>query len=251
MTFPKLSKVIDESQIKIEQKYLVKKFELILDRLKCVGCGQCSIVCPKDAILFGPAAAVYENKPKDLNAAVVDSVDETKCVYCGTCVVFCPFDAINVYEDGEKVKQENMDIIKFHSLPTLDAETVPGPNLGRDGKVYWEGEIEVKFKMPKDKTEFKQIYLNKCPGDCHKCDQICPTEAIKFREMEDAWESKILMEVDEEKCINCGACALVCPQDYYAVRWTKVKTKGPYNQIFWDPIKEKLLGQRVVFTPEE
>ena len=77
MSFPKLSKIVDESQIKIEHKFLVKKYELMLDRLKCVGCGQCSIVCPRDAILFGPAAAVYESKPKNLNAAVVDTIDLT------------------------------------------------------------------------------------------------------------------------------------------------------------------------------
>ena len=101
MAFPKVTKIIDNTQIKIQEKYLVKKYELILDRLKCVGCGQCSIVCPKEAILFGPAAAVYENKPKDLNAAVVDTIDPDKCIYCGNCVIFCPFDAIHLHEDGD------------------------------------------------------------------------------------------------------------------------------------------------------
>lgn len=247
MPFPKLTKVIDDSQIKMEHKYLVKKYELILDRMRCVGCGQCSTVCPKDAIMFGPASSAYENKPKELNAAVIEAVDPEKCVMCGTCVAFCPFDAIHLYEDGEKVKEESLKIIEKHAIPHLDSTSVFCSHLGRDSRVYWEGNIEVTFKMHPEKNDFKQYYLNKCPGDCHKCDKICPTEAIKFKDLEAAWKSKILIDIDDKKCIKCGACQLVCPQDNFKVKWTKVKTSGPYNQIFWDPLHEKLLDQRVVF----
>jgi len=248
MAFPKYSKEIDDTQIKIEHKYLVKKYELILDRMRCTGCGTCSIVCPKEAILFGPAAAVYENKPKDLNAAVVDTVIPEKCVMCGTCVQFCPFDAIHLYEDGEKVDPATMKLVEYHSIPKLEATAVHCANLGREAKVYWEGEIAITYEMQKKEDEFKAYYMNKCPGDCHKCEQICPTNAIKFKEYAEAWKTKVLMEIDEEKCIKCSACMLVCPQDNYKVKWTNVKFSGPYNKIFWDPIKDKLLKQEVVFN---
>ncbi len=251
MTFPKRSKKIDDTEIKITHKYLVKQYDLILDRMKCTGCGQCSIVCPKNAILFGPASAVYESKPKDLNAAVVDTVDPDLCVMCGTCQIFCPFDAINLYEDGELVKTDSLDLIKHHSVPKLESRAVPCSRLGRDGKIYWEGKIEVTYEMPIDKEEFTKYYMNKCPGDCHKCEQICPTEAITFKELEVAWESKSFIEIDDEKCIKCSACMNVCPQDNFKVWWTEINTSGPYNQIFWDPIKKKLLKQEVVFTKEE
>ena len=250
MTFPKLSKIVDESQIKIEHKYLVKKYELMLDRLKCTGCGQCSISCPRDAILFGPASRVYETKSKELNAAVVDSIDVDLCVMCGTCVYFCPFDALDLLFDGEKVKIEDMDISKFHSLPKLESKIVNCSNIKRDAKVYWEGETKVTYEIEKDEVEFKKNYLNKCPGDCNKCKDICPTDAITFKEMADAWESKILIEIDDEKCINCSACMLVCPQNYFTTTWSEIHTSGPYNDMFWDPIKEKLLKQEVKFTKE-
>jgi 4Fe-4S ferredoxin len=249
--FPKISKIVDDTQIKIEQKFLVKKYNLVLDRLKCVGCGQCSIVCPKDAILFGPAAAVYDSKPKDLNASVVDTIDPNKCVYCGTCQYFCPFDAIHVFEDGEIIEDEKLKIIENNALPKLESKKVRCSHIKRDAKVYWEGTIEVTYKVQADQTEFKQYYLNKCPGDCRKCEKICPTDAITFRSEADAWDSKVLIDIDDELCIKCGACALVCPQENYKVEWTKVITTGPYNDIFWSPIKEKLLSQKVRFTPEE
>ena len=231
MAFPKLSKIIDESQIKIEHKYLVKKYELMLDRLKCVGCGQCSIVCPQDAILFGPASRVYETKSKELNAAVVDSIDVDLCVMCGTCVYFCPFDALDLIFDGEKVKIEDMDISKFHSLPKLESKIVNCSNIKRDAKIYWEGETKVTYEIEKDEVEFKKNYLNKCPGDCNKCKDICPTDAITFKEMADAWESKILIEIDDEKCINCSACMLVCPQDYFKTTWSEIHHKGSFNEM--------------------
>ena len=250
MSFPKLSKIVDESQIKIEHKFLVKKYELMLDRLKCVGCGQCSIVCPRDAILFGPASRVNESKPKTLNAAVVNSIDVDLCVMCGTCVYFCPFDALDLLFDGEKVKIEDMDISKFHSLPKLESKIVNCSNIKRDAKVYWEGETKVTYEIEKDEVEFKKNYLNKCPGDCNKCKDICPTDAITFKEMADAWESKILIEIDDEKCINCSACMLVCPQDYFKTTWSEIHTSGPFNDMFWTPIKEKLLKQEVKYTEE-
>lgn len=251
MTFPKRSKTIDDSQVAITHKYLVKKFDLVLDRMKCTGCGQCSIVCPKDAILFGPAAAVYESKPKDLNASVVDTVDPDKCVMCGTCVVFCPFDAISLYEDGEPVKTETLEIVKQNSLPTMEIEKVQCSKIGREASVYWDGEIKVTYEMHPTKDEFKKYYMNQCPGDCHKCEQICPTEAITFKEFENAWEAKDLIEIDDDKCIKCSACQNVCPQENFKVTWTKINTTGPYNQIFWDPIKARLLKQEVVLSKDE
>ena len=244
MLFPKLSKIVDESQIKIEHKFLVKKYELMLDRLKCTGCGQCSIVCPRDAILFGPASRVYETKSKTLNAAVVDSIDVDLCVMCGTCVYFCPFDALDLLFDGEKVKIEDMDISKFHSLPKLESKIVNCSNIKRDAKVYWEGETKVTYEIEKDEAEFKKNYLNKYPGDGNIFKEICPTDAIKIKEMADAWESKILIEIDDEKCINCSACMLVCPEDYFTTTWSEIHTSGPYNDMFWDPIKEKTLKTR-------
>jgi ferredoxin len=251
MLFPKRIKIIDESQIKIEHKYLINKYELILDRLRCVGCGQCSIVCPTDAILFGPAAAVYENKPKDLNAAVVDSVDPDLCVMCGVCQAFCPFDAIHVIKDGEKVDPETLRISTYHSIPHLEAKAFACSRIKRDAQVYWEGETKATYEIPETEEEFKKYYLNKCPGDCKKCLDICPTDAITFKPMDEAWTTKILFEIEDDKCINCSACMLVCPQDNFKVIWTKIHHSGAYNQMFWDPIEEKLLKQEVKFTKSE
>jgi ferredoxin len=106
----------------------------------------------------------------------------------------------------------------------------------------------VKYTFPESEKEFHQYYVNKCPGDCHKCTDICPNDAIHFRSSEEAWESKQLIDIDEDRCIRCGGCMLVCPQDNYHVQWTKILTSGPYNEIFWNPIQEKLMKRTLVLT---
>ena len=120
--------------------------------------------------------------------------------------------------------------------------------LNRPAHIYWEGTIAVKYAFPENEKEFHQYYVNKCPGDCHKCTDICPNKAITFRSMEEAWDSKVLIDIDEEKCIRCGGCMLVCPQDNYHVKWTNILISGPYNEIFWNPIKEKLMNRTLILS---
>lgn len=45
---------------------------------KCVGCGQCAVYCPCDAIVIFGHARMNE-----------------KCVECGTCIDYCPLCAIS------------------------------------------------------------------------------------------------------------------------------------------------------------
>ncbi len=247
MAFPKLSNIISDSQIKIEQRYLVKKYELILDLVKCVGCGQCSIVCPKEAIIIKKANQIEEDKINNSKPSIFKQIDEQKCVYCGTCQVFCPFDAISIKEDGDNMKFEDMNIIKHNSLPHLESTIIQCSNPKQDAKIYWDGKIDIKFEMQSSQKEFEDYFNEKCHGECQKCEKVCPTDAISFKTVEDAWKLKKLIEVDDEKCIKCGACVLVCPQENFQVSWSKINTLGSYNQIFWDPIKERLLEQKVVF----
>ncbi|MCZ7397242.1 MAG: 4Fe-4S binding protein [Candidatus Methanoperedens sp.] len=44
----------------------------------CVGCGQCAVFCPQDAIVVFGRASINE-----------------KCIECGICVAYCPVIAIS------------------------------------------------------------------------------------------------------------------------------------------------------------
>jgi ferredoxin len=43
-----------------------------------------------------------------------------------------------------------------------------------------------------------------CKSTCEGCVEVCPTKALK--------KGKII-EIEKDKCINCGACITACKHD--------------------------------------
>lgn len=63
-------------------RYLSGVTTLRLEEEKCIGCGQCAMVCPHSVLhINGPKAEI---------------VDPDGCMECGACAVNCPADAIQV-----------------------------------------------------------------------------------------------------------------------------------------------------------
>ena len=57
--------------------------QLIVKEERCVGCGQCSLVCAVDAL-----AAEWG----------LIQVNDEVCILCGTCIDFCPVEALMMEE---------------------------------------------------------------------------------------------------------------------------------------------------------
>jgi NAD-dependent dihydropyrimidine dehydrogenase PreA subunit len=66
----------------MKQDYLKNVATLSYDQDKCIGCGQCAIVCPH---------GVFEMRDKK---AVV--LDKDRCMECGACKMNCPSSAIDL-----------------------------------------------------------------------------------------------------------------------------------------------------------
>ena len=252
MSFPRMSSKHDSTKIVVEQKFLVEKVSLRLDREKCTGCGQCSTVCPKDAIIFHHAPTYYKENPNASYKDIIKEIDADSCVYCGTCVLFCPFDAIFLYKNNEIVLQEEFMLVQNKSIPEIQPRKVKCQHIKRDIQKYWDGEITVEIPISEneeDKEKFLADY-KEYPESCNRCRDICPADAITVLEPEVAWNKKQVLEIDDELCVKCGACMNVCPEEHISVKWNCISFKGAYNAIFWDKMHKKLLNFEI-FTDKQ
>jgi ferredoxin len=79
-----------------------------------------------------------------------------------------------------------------------------------------------------------------CPGEFHKCVDICPNEACQLIHKEDALKTGIPIKLDETRCIACGSCVMACPSERIKLKRTKIHFTGPYNVDFMTKITNKL-----------
>ncbi|HJJ90344.1 MAG TPA: 4Fe-4S binding protein [Methanocorpusculum sp.] len=204
--YPKYSTWMENDTVIMEQRLLKKVSNLVLNTTKCTGCGICSEVCPKEAIVLGLVGAVRRGAVKD-EATI--SVDPAKCSYCGVCTIMCPFDALEVRVDGES------------SLPIKEREGFP----------------EYDFTA--------EIDENKCVR-CTTCRDACPRHAIvrdvpiyegeiaDGAMRQSALEAITTLVVDKAKCNVCGICASLCPAlKIKRVPFTAEKVESA-GEIIWD-----------------
>lgn len=212
--------------------------ELILDKEACVGCGVCSRACPKEAIskkkLNEPIRFSSKQIIKKVRHFLIPNVrDPSACVYCGTCAYLCPFEALTLSINGEPIPLDKLQLVEKHALPKLEYE-LKTLDSGKKAKVYTEGSVSIKTEL--------------CAGGCKNCAESCPSGAITWssEEKEISWDSEIVLTINNDKCISCGACDNACPTGALTLEITKVRYSGEYNSPFWDNIVSRLkLKERV------
>jgi ferredoxin len=76
----------------------VKLGRVVIDKDKCNGCGECTIICPGNALRI-------EGLNKNKKAAMIR--DNPQCMSCNNCQAICSSDAIRViqiYDYGYRFK---------------------------------------------------------------------------------------------------------------------------------------------------
>jgi len=106
-----ISKTESEDEVVLERRMLTKVYRLVLHRDRCIGCGICVDMCPKEAIEYFPA--VFEGR-RSLNRPSIDLKAE-ECVLCGECVASCPMMALAMLIEGE----ERAPVVEFNVFATL------------------------------------------------------------------------------------------------------------------------------------
>jgi formate hydrogenlyase subunit 6/NADH:ubiquinone oxidoreductase subunit I len=239
MSFPKISRSISKDIEHVKVQFLTESLELILDRTKCVGCGTCARVCPKEAISRGPVAAA--RRFPNMEDIIPEIYDPKLCVFCGTCVYMCPFSALTLKKDGEVIELEDIQIVKENVVPKLEFEAkkiTDNASIKRVVKQYAEGELSVVDE--------------ECSGGCEACADVCPSAAITVPEKSDkGWETVPNVVVDEKECVFCGSCDNACPTGAIKLKITDIKTSGEFSELFWEPLIERIKTLRWSEKKEE
>jgi formate hydrogenlyase subunit 6/NADH:ubiquinone oxidoreductase subunit I len=232
MSFPKITRSINKEIEHVKVQFLIESLELVLDRKKCVGCGTCARVCPKEAISRGPVAAA--RRFPNMEDIIPEIYDPEKCVFCGTCVIMCPFSALTIKKDGDIIELNDIQIVKENVVPKIEFETKKikdNAGIERIAKVYADGEVS--------------IVDEECAGGCQACADVCPSGAITIPEKSDkGWETVPNVVVDPEKCIFCGSCDNACPTGAIKLKITDIKTSGEFSELYWKPLIERFKSLR-------
>jgi len=243
-----------EKKVVLERKTLAKRHVLTLDEDRCVGCGICEAICPKESPKLSPSVT---RDGKLVQKPCVD-FEADKCVFCGECVDLCPTNAIRIEINGE----QRVPVFEFEAFPALRKL------ISVDARKCWYGAITancdlvcqkecpteaievtikkvgedpagriVDFKVVEEECIFckkceracpeaaisvikpfrgsLRLNASLCPEGCQICADICPSEAISIDE-----DKKPVTA--EEFCIYCGACQKVCPEKAIEVDRTQV-----------------------------
>ena len=145
---------------------------------------------------------------------------------CGKCT-FCRIGLLRMTETLELIcsgKGTEKDLVELEDLCNKIklgsfcglGKTAPNPVL-TTLKYFKQEYIEhIKGKCPACKCrELIHYYINdNCIG-CTKCAQNCSAGAIEFRPYQKH-------EIDQGKCVKCGVCRMVCPQNAVDVSDLKI-----------------------------
>ena len=227
-----------------------KRYSLTLNRSKCVGCGVCIEICPREAIEVTrtPKAEGEEAKTPTV------TISKEKCHYCGICEAICAFGALSMHIDGEHV----VPVVESESFPQLNHEvTVDETMCGVECTeieepcplglitvtVHTKNGKEVKDAAArKDKKNLKvkiEVDKESCPG-CRLCETKFPDGAVHVKKIFEGnlrvnsgkcpegchdcldvcpipgvlWLSEDgKVQVNEANCVYCGACRVACPEE--------------------------------------
>ncbi len=194
-----------------DNSYLFKAMKPTTVNENCVHCGLCEDICPRGCI------EVTREISEDGSLKLVGktNIDSECCVHCGWCAAVCPVNAISVEKPFEGRWTVAEDVCQTcHTC----VDVCPANALFN--KKAKPGERVEKITQRPDAC----IY-------CGACAVSCPVNAIDVRktailpevEKKGILEKKILeapvpeallrtcLETDEDACLGCGNCVIVCP----------------------------------------
>ncbi len=133
-----LCKIYKNENCHIEERYYKSKYwaeypadesseSVIIDRSKCVLCGECVRIC-RDVQGVGALEIVTRNGVTMVTAKGGGSLSDSQCVGCGQCRNFCAEDALRIKSDIERLEDALADENSF-----VVAQLAPSVRVGVGG----------------------------------------------------------------------------------------------------------------------
>ncbi|HDZ17186.1 MAG TPA: 4Fe-4S dicluster domain-containing protein [archaeon] len=236
---------VDSDQLILKWKFQNVDKELTYDIKKCFGCSLCQIICPVDAIEFGPISDIAQGKLNENNPKIL--IDHEKCCYCMLCVVVCPNDAFH----ENIIPKEQIDLNDFPTIGKffkidlnkciedyenhvceLCLSVRERNNINDYYKIQKECPTECFYidSPLEGEVIIKKNMLHKCdPQGCKACVNICPTESFFIPKSAEDVKKFGKIACNEENCFYCGACENSCPDDLIRVERKEIVINDPEN----------------------
>jgi len=169
-----------------------------VDVQKCIGCGECSRVCPTEAPSeydkgIGKRKAAYISFPQSVPS--VYTIDFDHCIRCGACANICPREAIDLNDEGkiEEIKvgaivlATGFELFDLKKLENYGYGTYPNvvTSLEMERILDVNGPTQGQLIVPKTGKQVKSVAYVLCAGSRDTevgkpyCSRVCCLYSMK------------------------------------------------------------------------
>jgi len=166
-------------------------------------------------------AARAENAPLRPPGAVSEELFAGACLRCGNCVRACPSRIIHPDTGQAGIAGLLAPVISYgteYCLEDCNACTRVCPSGALEQLTLEE---KGKYIIGEALVDGSLCLVTLAEKDCDACAQACPYDAVEIHWDEEQYIAYPLIDID--RCNGCGACEVVCPTEYKAIRvWKRI-----------------------------
>jgi ferredoxin-type protein NapF len=155
--------------------------------------------------ILKPRPVYWLRPPSSVNAGLFNSL----CCRCGNCIRACPTKILAFRTSSEDFQSFMTPEVNFRTGYCLEDCNLCSRVCPTGAISSFRSDEKDNLFMGKAEIELQNcLLLNN--RECHKCNESCKYDAVEFRPLTGLLD--MLPVIDNDKCVGCGACMVVCPE---------------------------------------